>query len=282
MTTRSSDTGTLMTSQPQTAPVPQLREVKEPASTLEAAPPSKRRRVMAILVLGVAVAAAIVVWRQLVAAPVSDAVITLSGRIEGDDADGRAETRRAHPRGPCARRRHGQRGRCRSPCWTTTRCARARSRRARRWCRRRRARAPARDQMAVLQEQLRRRSCTRSSRKWMRPAACSRRKRTWPAPRRSSRSSRRRISWRVFDKDAYQKLAQTGAVSERQAKVAVSTADQQAAALIAAERRVEAAQGALTTAKANLTNPDIREAETATVGKQLAQQESRGRERRRR
>jgi multidrug resistance efflux pump len=78
----------------------------------------------------------------------------------------------------------------------------------------------------------------------------------------------------VFDRDAYQKLAQTGAVSERQAKVAVSTADQQAAALMAAERRVEAAQGALTTAKANLSNPMIREAETATVDKQLAQQQA--------
>jgi len=70
------------------------------------------------------------------------------------------------------------------------------------------------------------------------------------------------------------KLAESGAVSERQAKLAISTADQQAAGVVAAERRVEAAQGALTTAKANLTNPDIREAETATVLKQLAQQQS--------
>jgi HlyD family secretion protein len=78
----------------------------------------------------------------------------------------------------------------------------------------------------------------------------------------------------LFDKDAYVKLAQSGAVSERQAKVAASTADQQAAAVVAAQRRVDAAQGALTTAKANLTNPDIREAETATVRRQLAQQEA--------
>ena len=70
------------------------------------------------------------------------------------------------------------------------------------------------------------------------------------------------------------KLAQSGAVSERQAKVAASTADQQAAAVLAAQRRVDAAQGALTTAKANLTNPDIREAETATVRRQVAQQEA--------
>jgi membrane fusion protein YbhG len=78
----------------------------------------------------------------------------------------------------------------------------------------------------------------------------------------------------VFDRDAYVKLAESGAVSERQAKLAISTADQQAAGVVAAERRVEAARGALTTAKANLTNPDIREAESSTVLKQLAQQVS--------
>jgi HlyD family secretion protein len=78
----------------------------------------------------------------------------------------------------------------------------------------------------------------------------------------------------LFDKEAYTKLAQSGAVSERQAKLAESTAAQQAAAVVAAQRRVDATQGALTTAKANLTNPDIREAELATLRKQLAQQEA--------
>jgi multidrug resistance efflux pump len=62
----------------------------------------------------------------------------------------------------------------------------------------------------------------------------------------------------LFDKDAYTRLVQTGAVSERQGKVSVSTADQQEAAVTAARRRVEAARGALTTAKANLANPEIR------------------------
>ncbi len=62
----------------------------------------------------------------------------------------------------------------------------------------------------------------------------------------------------LFDKDAYTQLAQSGAVSERQGKQAVATADQDAAAVAAAERRVDAAQGALTTAQANLANPGIR------------------------
>jgi HlyD family secretion protein len=75
-----------------------------------------------------------------------------------------------------------------------------------------------------------------------------------------------------FDKEAYTKLAQTGAASERQAKEAASTAGQRAAAVAAANRQVEAARGALTTAKANLENPNIREAQTGAVRRQIAQQ----------
>jgi len=78
----------------------------------------------------------------------------------------------------------------------------------------------------------------------------------------------------LFDKDAYTRLAATGAVSERQGKLAGSTADQQEAAVTAAKRRVEASQGALTTARANLANPIIREAQVAAVKQQLIQQQA--------
>ena len=78
----------------------------------------------------------------------------------------------------------------------------------------------------------------------------------------------------LFDKDAYTRLVQTGAVSERQGKVSVSTADQQEAAVTAARRRIEAARGALTTAKANLANPEIRASQVAGVRHQLIQQQA--------
>ncbi len=77
-----------------------------------------------------------------------------------------------------------------------------------------------------------------------------------------------------FDKDAYTALAQSGAVSERQGKQAVATADQQAAAVAAARRRVDAARGATMTARANLANGSIRRAQTAGVRRQIAQQQS--------
>jgi len=77
-----------------------------------------------------------------------------------------------------------------------------------------------------------------------------------------------------FDKEAYTRLARTGAVSERQGKEAETNADQQAAAVAAAKRRVEAARGAVTTAQANLANAAIRGAQTSAIQKQIAQQQA--------
>jgi len=78
----------------------------------------------------------------------------------------------------------------------------------------------------------------------------------------------------AFDKDAYTRLAKSGAVSERQGLQASTTADQQAAVVAASKRRVEASQGALTTAQATLSNPGIRESQVASVRIQIAQQEA--------
>jgi HlyD family secretion protein len=77
-----------------------------------------------------------------------------------------------------------------------------------------------------------------------------------------------------FNRDAYTRLAKTGAVSEQQGLQAEAAADQQLAAVSAAQRRVESARGALTTAQANLDNPKIRDAQVASTGKQILQQEA--------
>jgi len=78
----------------------------------------------------------------------------------------------------------------------------------------------------------------------------------------------------AFDKDAYTRLAKTGAVSERQGLQSTATADQSAAAVAAAQRRVEAAQDALTTAQGILSNPNIRQSQVALVRSQLAEQKA--------
>ena len=78
----------------------------------------------------------------------------------------------------------------------------------------------------------------------------------------------------LFDKDAYTRLAQTGAVSERQGKQAETTAETQAALVAAAKRKVDAARGALAAAEATLSNPDIRTLQASTLRRQIAQQEA--------
>jgi len=75
-----------------------------------------------------------------------------------------------------------------------------------------------------------------------------------------------------FNRDAYTRLAKTGAVSEQQGLQAEAAAEQQSAAVSAAQRRVESARGALTTAQANLDNPKIRDAQVASTQKQILQQ----------
>ena len=52
------------------------------------------------------------------------------------------------------------------------------------------------------------------------------------------------------------------------------TADQQAAAVAAAQRRVESSRGALTTAQANLDNPKIHGAQVSSTEAQIIQQQS--------
>ncbi len=78
----------------------------------------------------------------------------------------------------------------------------------------------------------------------------------------------------IFDRDAYTRLAKSGAVSERQGKQAETTAASQQAVVDASERRLEAARGALNIAKANLANPGIRTAQSGAIRKQLLQQEA--------
>jgi HlyD family secretion protein len=78
----------------------------------------------------------------------------------------------------------------------------------------------------------------------------------------------------IFDRDAYARLAQTGAASERQAKQAATTAETQQALVAAARRRVEASRASIHVAQANLTNPEIRSSQSVGVRKQMLQQQA--------
>lgn len=75
-----------------------------------------------------------------------------------------------------------------------------------------------------------------------------------------------------FDREAYTKLAKSGAVSERQGRQAESSADTQAAVVASARRRVESANAAVTAARSALVNPQIRTAQGGAVRQQILQQ----------
>jgi HlyD family secretion protein len=132
----------------------------------------------------------------------------------------------------------------------------------------------ARDQIAVLQEQLQQNQLQAAQSEIDAEGRVSQAQADLAAA--EADIAQREASYQIasFDKEAYTRLAQRGAVSERQGKQAAATADQEAAAVAAAKRRVDAARGALTMARANLQNPSIREAQVSIVRKQIAQQEA--------
>ena len=78
----------------------------------------------------------------------------------------------------------------------------------------------------------------------------------------------------LFDRDAYARLAKSGAVSERQGKQAVTTAESQQAAVAATARKVEAARASINVAQASLSNSGIRNTQGAAIRKQILQQQS--------
>ncbi len=78
----------------------------------------------------------------------------------------------------------------------------------------------------------------------------------------------------LFDKNANEQLWRSGAISERDARQSESTADQLAAVVAAERRRIGSARGALTVARANLANPSIRASATSAIESELAQQTS--------
>lgn len=236
----------------------------------EASAPRRRR---ALLGLALAAVVGFVIWRTLAPAPVSDAVVQLSGRIEGDEAvvasklAGRILEVRVH---------EGDEVKANDVLAVLDdEQLRAREEQARAALTQVEARArAARDQIAVLQEQLQQTQLQTAQARVDSAARVKQAEADLAAAQAQLSQQRASYQLALFDKDAYERLARNGAVAERQARVAVSTAEQQAAAVEAAQRRVDAAQAAVATANAALTTPEIREADSARIRRQLVQQEA--------
>ena len=221
---------------------PPQPQAKPPAAPVAAKPPRSmaRRLLVPLVVILVLAAVGFGVWKVFFSAPPIPAnIVQLSGRIEGDDS---AVSPKASGRILEIRVREGD------SVSTGDIIAvlddeqlRARVEQARAELQQAEAKAgSARDQISVLEEQLRQEEANVAQQEAARNIA-------------------------QFDKEAYTRLAQSGAVSERQGKQAVSTADQQAAAVAGAKRRVAGVNMQLAQQQAAIADA------MATVGQAQAQ-----------
>ncbi len=255
----------------------------KPAAVKPAAKPRRRMLPLIIVVLGVA---AFFIWRGYFANPrVPDSIVTVSGRIEGDDS---AVSPKTAGRIIEIRVREGDTVKAGDIIATIDDAqVRAREDQARAALEGAQARAKsANDQIAVYQQQLQGNELQTEQAKVdsagrVRQAEADVAAAEADVAASEADLAQQEASLRLaqFDNDAYQKLVKTGAVSERQGKQAATTADQQAAAVAASRRRLdsnrrrlEAARGSLTTAQANLSNPGIRTFQADAVRKQIDQQ----------
>lgn len=233
---------------------------------------SKRKLVFVVLPIVLVISAALV-WRFAIASPIPGNVVSLSGRIEGDDS---AVAPKTSGRIAEIRVREGDSVKAGAVIAVLDdQQIRAREEQARVAVLGAEAREKsARQQIAVLLEQLQRSELETQQAGVDAEGRVRQAEADLAAAEAGLAQQEASFQLASFDRDAYTRLAQSGAVSERQGKQAVATAEQQAASVAAAKRHVEAARGALTTAKANLSNAGIRGAQSAAVRRQIAEQQA--------
>lgn len=233
-----------------------------------------RARTVLILVLLLVAAGAAIVWRVVLAKPRIPAnTIFLSGRIEGDDS---AVASKAGGRLLEVRVREGDQVKAGDVIarlddqQVRARVEQAEARLAQtgaRW-------HWSRQQIAVLEDRLGQTTVQTGQSQVDAQGRVSQAQAELAAAEAELARQQAAYKLALFDQDAYTRLAKTGAVSERQGKQAETTAATQAALVAAAQRRVEAARGALEAAQATLKNPDIRKIEAAMIRRQIEQQQA--------
>ncbi len=249
-----------------------LRPATSAVAPAESEPPRSRR--VRILIIVAVVIAAVVVWEVFFAAPrLPASIIALSGRIEGDDSAVAPKTSgkileitvregdTVTAGQVIARLDDAQ--------------VRAREDQARAALTEAQAKArAAQDQIAVLQDQLRQNHLETGQSNTDAQGRVRQAQADLTGAEADLTQQQAALRLAEFNRDAYTRLAKTGAASEQQGLQAQVQADQQAAAVAAAQRRVEAASGGLTTAQANLQNPKIRDVQVSSTERQLSQQEA--------
>ncbi len=253
-----------------------LVEETQPSSSASetAITPSGPRRYRVVILAALLLVIGFLLWRFFLAGSSSSPnVVSLSGRIEGDDS---AVASKVTGRILELHVREGDEVKSGDVLAVLDDAQiRAREQQAQSALTVAEAKAKsAKAQMAVLEEQLNQNQLTANQSKDDAAGRVRQADADLSAAEADLAQQEASLKLAMFDKEAYTRLAQTGAVSERQGKLSISTADQQEAAVAAAKRRVEAARGALTTARANLANPGIHEAQVAAVRRQILQQDA--------
>lgn len=254
---------------------PKTAQMQQPEADSAPSQPKPRQQILRLVLLTVAVAiGAFLVWKIFIADPkVPDSIVQLSGRIEGDDS---AVASKASGRVLEVRVHEGDAVNAGDVIAVLSDDQiRAREDQARAALTQAEAKAKAaHDQVAILEAQLGQNRLQTEQSKVDAQGVVRQAEANLAAAQADLSQQEASYQIAAFDKEAYGKLAKTGAVSERQGLQSAATADQQAAAVAAAKRRVTAAEGALTAAKASLSNPGIREAQVIMVRRQIVQQDA--------
>ena len=260
---------------PATQPAAPAEPPAEPAPAPPAAKKITSTKIILAIVVVVAIAvSAYVIWKVFFAVPpLPDSIVVLSGRIEGDDS---AVAVKPTGRILEVRVREGDQVKTGDIiAILDDQQIRDREEQAQAVLAGEEAKATAaRDQISILEEQLRQNQLQTDQSNVDARGRVGQAEADMAAAEADAAQQEAAYELAAFDRDAYTALAKTGAVSERQGKQAVATAEQQAAAVAAAKRRVEASRGALTTARANWSNPGIKEAQVLMVQRQIVQQQA--------
>jgi len=230
---------------------------------------SKAIRILAIVLI-VAVAVFVAWWFLIRQTPVPHNIITLSGRIEGDDSVIAAKT---SGRIREIRVREGDRVKSGDIiAILDDEQAAAREEQAKSAAQAADTRVTqAEQQIAVLGEQLKQSNISVDQAKLDAQGRVRQAEAQVAAAEANLSQAQAGYEQARYDLEKFSKLAKSGDVSDRQREQARTTAAAQAALVDSNKKQVAAARGALTTARANLENPPIRASQASAVRKQIAQ-----------
>ena len=240
----------------------------------EPTPEPARRRHRALLVAGLLLVvglAGFAVWRLFLApAALPPGVIAVSGRIEGDDA---AVAAKASGRIREVTVREGDRLETGQVIAVLDdEQIRAREQQAEAAVRQAEARARvAQHQIAVLNEQVRQNELGVDQARADAQGRVNEAEARLAAAEAQLAQAEASYAQAKWDRDALTRLFEKGLVAEQEAKRAQNTEQAQVAVVAAGRRQVEAARGAVTTARSNLVNPAIRSSQVAAVQGQILQ-----------